>query len=104
MITRKQYMDASREDQPAMHRAYYGEIVKECRVRIPADLVAKSRQALADGDEHLNTIPLGIWDNMVRYTLPPVGKALKERGDYLTLGTGVCILKEAARLQAEGQI
>lgn len=103
MITRKQYMDASREDGPAMHRAYYGEIVRECRVRIPADLVAQSRKALAEGDEHLNTIPLGLWDGMVS-SLSGVNAALKARGDYLTLGTGVCVLKEAARLQAEGQI
>lgn len=95
-------MDASREDQPAMHRAYYGEIVRECRVRVPADLVERSRKALANGDSHLNTIPLGLWDGMVSGLR--VSPALKERGDYLSLGTGVCILKEAARLQAEGQI
>jgi hypothetical protein len=103
MITRKQYLDASLQDQPAMHRAYYGEIARECHVRVPPNIVEKSRKALADGDTHLNTIPLRLWDGMVQH-LRGVSAALKERGDYLTLGNGVCVLKEAAKLQVEGEL
>jgi hypothetical protein len=103
MITRKEYMNASLQDQPAMHRAYYGEVVRATNTRVSATLVTRAQEALAKGDTHLNTIPLAQWDFLVR-TLRGVDAELKKRGDYLTLGTGVCVLKEAAKLQAEGKI
>ncbi|MFA5898332.1 MAG: hypothetical protein WC829_04385 [Hyphomicrobium sp.] len=103
MMTRADYLNASREEQPAAHRRYYGEIVaalsgpKAIALPFSADEI---RLALATGDEHLNTLLLGRWDAYVSQ-LRGANAELKKRGDYLTLGTGVCILKEAARQLAE---
>lgn len=101
MMTRQDMMNAS--DSAAAHRAYYGEIAdKVGGFRFSPDMVQRARQALANGDVHLNTIPLRQWDSLVP-TLRGATAALKARGDYLTLATGVCILKEAMCLLIERQ-
>lgn len=102
MITRKQYMDSTLAEQPAAHRAYYGEIAKEARITIPNDIVERSRKALANGDTHLNTIPLGTWDAMAMAREHQLRPILKARGDSFSLGNGVCAVKEAAKLYVEG--
>jgi hypothetical protein len=106
MITRAEYMAGNRgteADMRANFRAYYGDVIAAMggpkRIDLPFT-VEEVRAALAAGDFHLNTLPLPQWDNYAR-SLPGAAAALKTRGDWLSLGTGVCILKEAARLLAE---
>jgi hypothetical protein len=94
MITRKAYM----ADSANLHHAYYLEIaMASLPLNIPCS-VEQVREALASGDEHLNTIPLGKWDAMaLTGDNRRMYKALKERGDFQSLGTGVCVLKAYAK-------
>lgn len=99
IYTRAEYMADS--TLPGAYRRYYGGIVEACGLesfRLPRP-VAVIRAALAAGDEYLNTIPLGEWD--LGYLPPAASTALRERGDFPSLGTKVCILKTAARMLAE---
>lgn len=107
MYTRAEYMSFKTSDEmTANHRRYYGEIADEIKLRLPAACIAACALALAWGDQHLNHVPkyrLAWWDSMVP-TLRGASAALRARGDWLSLGTGVCILKEAARRAAEAEI
>jgi len=97
MLTRKDYM----ENSAILHQAYYAEIALEIGLNpsiLPAS-VGEIREKLKT-DEHLNNIPLAQWDGRVQ-SLRGASAALKARGDYLTLGTGVCILKAYAKHVAE---
>lgn len=98
MITRKDRM-ANR----ASHSEYYRDVITAMggpgSIPCPAS-DDEVDTALAAGDEYLNTIRLGRWDACVGL-LTRANTALKERGDYLTLANGVCILKEAARWRHE---
>lgn len=97
MITKADYMTGK-----ATHSEYYGDVIetmggaKSISLPVSLDVVQK---ALASSDKHLNSIPLARWDAAVP-KLRNAKLALGQRGDYLTLGTGVCILKEAARIRA----
>ena len=100
MFTRQAYLDSARDNGESFRR-YYGEIIAETGFRYSGD-IARVRAALAQGDMHLNTIPLGHWDCMAAGPIAArVAAAFKARGDYATLAGMVCLLKEAARLQAE---
>jgi hypothetical protein len=101
MMTREEYMAHPTSEKN--HRAYYGEIAKAAGVQVPADIVERTRQLLKDGDRHLNRIPLGLWDRMALQSpqRADITRELKARGDFWSLGGGVCVMKEAARLQAE---
>lgn len=104
MMTRADYL-ASSTDPDAFSR-YYGEIIDAAggpeafRPRLPVPL-AEIRAALAAGDKHLNTISLHAWDMHAAPVPARVAAAMRERGDYPTLGGAVCVLKEAARRLAE---
>lgn len=65
-------------------------------------LIERVRKALADGDEHLNTIPLRLWDSMAIACSSTFSRALKEHGDFYSLAGGVCCLKQAAKDAANG--
>ena len=99
MFTRKDYINAKGGD--AAYRRYYGEVIeamggaKSIATPFTDEQV---RTTIESGDKDLSTLPLRTWDNAVFY-LRGADKALRERGDYLTLSGGVCILKEAARLK-----
>lgn len=96
MIPREQYMaDAT------LHHAYYLEIAEEAGLQsidLPFSL-SRVRAALANGDEHLNTLPLQSWDAKVPPIRSRIAPALKRRGDVNgpTLGAGVCVLKALAK-------
>lgn len=101
MITRKQYMEnschsvaATADERSKAHREYYAQFVNDAifqRVYVGIGLDA----LMASKDPHFNDIPLAKWDRLVNGL--PVAQKMREAGDYLTLGNGVCILKEAAR-------
>lgn len=98
MITRKQYLDATRAEGPAMHRAYYGQFVTEgikSRVLNHFGLA----EILASEDPSFNDIALQRWDNVLNWNGLPAetAKLLRAMGDYPTMAGAVCIAKEAAR-------
>lgn len=111
IYTRAEYMAFKTSDEmTANHRRYYAEIAAACNAGalIPPDLVAHCVAALKSGnDSAFNRLPMPYrlqwWDSRV-HQLRGAKKALRDRGDWLSLGTGVCILKEAARLKAEAVI
>lgn len=87
MFTRKQ-----RLADECTHEQYFLEIADEAGlIADNKQLVARCALALAGGDKHLNTIPLPLWDGM----RAPISlhKAMKVRGDYLTLSGIVCTWK-----------
>ena len=102
-MTRAEYMRPYIDDAEATrrHREYFGQFVS-ARVRALVVQGIGKPDLDASTDEHLNDIRLGRWDAMVSMLPASVPRELKEQGDYLTLGTGVCILKEAARQIKEG--
>lgn len=101
MMTRQQYLDTSNAHDA--HQRYYGEIVeaaggwKAFRLPFPIEAI---RTAIAV-DRHMNNLRLHAWDACVPNIPGAAVTALKARGDFLSLGTGVCILKEAARQAVE---
>ena len=103
IYTRAQYIAAPGDSSEAFRR-YYGNVIEACggaeafAPYLPFSL-DQIRAALAAGDAHLNTLKLHAWDMASYPTSLPV--ALKERGDYLTLGNKICVLKEAARILAQ---
>lgn len=105
MMTRQHYLDSAHvaADLTAAHHQYYGEIVeaaggwKAFHLPFPIETI---RDALAT-DEHMNNLPLREWDARVSLIPRAAVTALEARGDFLSLGTGVCILKEAARRAVE---
>jgi len=96
IITKKEHM--AREVTYETHRAYYAQFVND-KVRA---LVSRSMQIndlKASNCLHFNDIPLYEWDSLV-WSLPyntELIQAIEDAGDWLSLGTGVCILKEAAK-------
>jgi hypothetical protein len=81
------------------HNAKYDEIIEKAggvtslRFSIPAPIEV-IREALANGDEHLNTIPLQRWDHAAQFAWLPRGLSLAEK---------VCTLKRVAKVLAEKQ-
>lgn len=100
-MTREQYMtnsiDETDADKEAKHRQYYGQYVTPyIRARVLGyfgDRLFK----VPDSDVDLNSLPLREWDFLARSGLGALAVPMKDNGDYLTLGSAVCILKEAAR-------
>lgn len=100
MFTRKDYINNSTE--PDAFARYYGEIIDAAggpeafRASLPRP-IEDIRAALDAGDRHLNTIALHAWDGRARPLPAAAVEALRARGDSPSLGSAVCILKEAAR-------
>ena len=81
------------------HREYHAQFVSESvKNRVVCHIGMD--KLLASTDEHLNDIPLNLWDK-----LDPVGsKATWDAaGDYATMAGHTCIYKEAARQVIEQQ-
>jgi hypothetical protein len=88
MVTRQDYMSGK-----ATHEEYYSQFVTPEIKGIVLHTVGL-KTLLKSTDEHLNDIPIKIWDNMY---FPFNMAEMNKVGDYLTLAGKVCILKEAAR-------
>ena len=91
---------ASREEAHAAHRRYYGQFVNQRTIDYVVRAIGSER-LLASTDPHFNDIPLLEWDYLV-FRLP-LAASMRDAGDYMTLGNGVCIAKEAARQYVESQ-
>lgn len=91
--TRKEYMD-----KKVSFEAFYRAVNATAGVKISdPELIAKVKAALADGDEHLNSIPLPHWDMLAHSERHALARALKEHGDFYSLAGGVCCMKQAAK-------
>ncbi len=102
-MTRKDYLDGK-----VSHEEYYRSIAKSAGIDMSYGayaLMERVKKALREGDKHLNTIPLAIWDRMganpvLRANLAPVFKA---HGDIMSIAGIVCVLKQAARDSANNE-
>lgn len=88
MYTRDDYMN-----KKCTHREYYGQFVTEHIKNTVVRLIGM-KKLMASKDEHLNDIPLTLWDNLPFHLSPEL---LKRTGDQRTLCVHVCVMKEAAR-------
>ena len=92
MITREEYLK-----NPDLHNAYYTEIAKEIGISPPQDVLAAAREAFKRGDEHLNSIPLWKWDiwaySLMTYQPEALRRAFEKRGDQVSRGGVICVLK-----------
>lgn len=81
------------------HNAKYDEIIEKAggvaalRHSLPV-MIETIQNALQQGDEHLNSIPLSYWDHAAQFAWLPRGLSLAEK---------VCTLKRVARRLAEKQ-
>ena len=94
-ITRKDYMD-----NKVTHAEYYRAIAKTAGIsyaKTDPQFLNRVKEALEQGDEHLNTIPLSTWDSRADSLLPFVHKAFKVHGDFPTQAGLVCLIKRAAK-------
>lgn len=91
--TRADYLEGR-----ATFAEYYRAVNHSAGIRVTnADFLARVRKALAEGDEHLNTIPLAEWDKLAVYGRRALSRAFKEHGDFYSMAGGVCAYKQAAR-------
>lgn len=100
MLTRKEHVSREYVDGAtalARHREYYSQFVTPKVKQLVLRHIGLER-LLRSKDPHLNDIRLALWDSLVGHIVgSEVVTLLREAGDSLSLGTGVCILKEAAR-------
>lgn len=100
-MTRDEYMSSP---TPEAHRQYYGEIAEEAGVKFhphfDQTFLDKVRSALTNGDEHLNSISLSVWENLGYFHHRKIDAAFRVRGDFWSMAGGVCVVKEAARRAA----
>lgn len=89
MITRKEYMSGS-----ATHAEYYGQFVTDMTKKAVSAYIGMEKLR-ASTDEHMNDIPLKLWDSAPVYTIQG---AFEKCGDFFTLSAKVCIAKQAARM------
>jgi hypothetical protein len=101
-MTRQDYLDGK-----VTHEEFYGSVAKLAGIDLSTaapNLMSRVKDALADGDEALNTIPLALWDSMARASRVAIEPALKAHGDFWSLAGGVCTLKTAAKLAVRGEV
>jgi hypothetical protein len=77
---------------------FYREVNRRAGVKLSLDhpMVQAAKKALAEGDRHLNNIPLREWDWLASGASHSLNKALKELGDFYSVAGGVCAMKQAA--------
>jgi len=93
-----EYMNA--ENGNEAHRTFYNEVAQDAKVKVSDKLIKETREAIAAGDEHLNTIPLKRWDDLAEAWRHRISPVLKERGTAYSISQGVCTMKAAARSAA----
>lgn len=91
MITRADYME-----NRATYEEYYRDVNSAADLRVTDEILDKTESALIRGDEHLNSISLGLWDIWAAPARDALQKAFKERGDFWSMAGAVCALKVAA--------
>lgn len=92
--TRDDYMSGR-----VSHEKYYRSVWQVAGIRVVglySALGPEVRRALAEGDEHLNTIQLSRWDAIAALWHKQISESLKRHGDSWSLAGGVCTVKQAA--------
>jgi len=94
MKTKEQY-----RNKECTHREYYAQFVTPWVKRIVKDRFGIEQLVNTPDQENLNTLTLSIWDGLVPLLWMDfeICGLLKSANEWRTLGTGVCILKEAAK-------
>ena len=90
MLTRKQYMDGE-----CSHRNYYAQFVTRDVLDAVRRHFTVERLVRCSDQDYFNTIPLIEWDRLssaVHRT-----QLMRDAGEGYSLGTAVCVLKEAGR-------
>ena len=92
LINRKEYLSGR-----VTFEEYYREVNRLAGIKFGADhwAVIEAKEALVNGDVHLNSIPLRDWDMMAAAASRSLSLALKELGDFYSMAGGVCALKQA---------
>lgn len=78
------------------HKEYYSQFVTNDVCNLVLHTFGLEA-LLASPSEAFNDIPLARWEALVKLLPRSVAVDLDGVGDWLTLGSGVCVLKEAAR-------
>jgi len=98
VIHRSAYMDGTCD-----HREYYRQFVNPFVTRMVERVITTERLLKSSDQQYFNDIALNRWDMMVSALWIMVSKdLLNQAGEIRSLGTGVCILKAAARQLVEG--
>lgn len=94
MHQRQEYMQ-----NKISHEEYYGQFVDEFLRQLVANRFSKERLArVYQTDKHFNIIHLYEWDGMALWLDNKIFRAsLKSAGDFYSVSSAVCTLKEAAR-------
>ena len=94
MKTKEQY-----RNKECTHREYYAQFVTPGVKRIVKDRFGIEQLVNTPDQENLNTLNLSTWDGLVPLLWMnfEICSLLKSANEWRTLGTGVCILKEAAK-------
>lgn len=96
-ITRENYMAGK-----VTHQEFHSAVAHAAGIDFStADILPRVRAAIAKGDEHLNSIPLRVWDMLALSAKPAITRALKAHGDFWSDAGGVCVVKQAAREAAQ---
>lgn len=84
---------------------YYRSVYKLAGVNLEqAPIMLRVIEALKSGDEHLNTIPISIWDRMAAGGQGTITRSLRAHGDGWSLAGRVCVMKQAAKDAAKSQV
>ena len=102
-MTRNEYMDANSVDGEKAHREYYSQFVSESVKQRVLARIGKDKLIRSTDQRYFNDISLHIWDMLMVPVPYSIAQKLRAQGDYPTLCSAVCILKEAARQIVEGE-
>lgn len=89
--TRKQYLN-----HECSFSEYYSQFVDNKVHQRVLQSIGKERLSNST-DEHLNDIPLAVWDTVLSPFPKYIGDKMRECGDFPTMAGAVCIAKTAAR-------
>lgn len=79
------------------HEEYYRMIYKETGISMDHwERLNECRKALANGDEHLNNIPISVWDGLSLGSLH-LPAVFERHGDCFSISGGVCAFKQAVK-------
>ena len=97
MFTRQEYMNGTCD-----HRRYYAQFVTPGIYAMVYRRFTPERLVNCQDQKNFNTIPLHLWDQLEPAARAMVNRQLmRELGEIWSLGTAVCVLKEAARQVVE---
>ena len=86
-------------DKLITHADYYQSVGKLAGINMVSwPRLEQAKKALENGDEHLNSIDLSLWDALAYSQQFITRPALKQHEDGWSLAGGVCIAKAMVKL------